>query len=117
MRLAGIELRYLVNYISKKTLDYYVSNIYGINTQSLLFKLHHPEKPDVLLMFSTMGLWTTSKKVEQIESNKLLKRLRNDLLRSKLTKIEQIGAERIAYLTFSGFDKEFIIIEIGRAHV
>jgi len=86
MRLAGIELRYLVNYISKKTLDYYVSNIYGINTKSLLFKLHHPEKPDVLLMFSTMGLWATSKKVEQIETNKLLKRLRSDLLRFKLTK-------------------------------
>lgn len=110
MTLSGIELRYLTNYISKKTLDYYVSNIYGINSKSLLFKLHHPEKPDVLLMFSTMGLWTTSKKVEQIEVNKLLKRLRSDLLRLKLTKIEQIGAERIAYLTFSGFDKEFIII-------
>ena len=110
MTLAGIELRYLTNIISKKTLDYYVSNIYGINSKSLLFKLHHPEKPDVLLMFSTMGLWITSKKVEQIEINKLLKRLRSDLLRLKLTKIEQIGAERIAYLTFSGFDKEFIII-------
>jgi predicted ribosome quality control (RQC) complex YloA/Tae2 family protein len=110
MTLAGIELRYLTNNISKKTIDYYVSNIYGINSKSLLFKLHHPEKPDVLLMFSTMGLWTTSKKVEQIEINKLLKRLRSDLLRLKLTKIEQIGAERIAYLTFSGFDKEFIII-------
>ena len=110
MTLAGIELRYLTNNISKKTTDYYVSNIYGINSKSLLFKLHHPEKPDVLLMFSTMGLWITSKKVEQIEINKLLKRLRSDLLRLKLTKIEQIGAERIAYLTFSGFDKEFIII-------
>src|SRR4030066_177109 len=110
MTLAGIELRYLTNNISKKTLDYYVSNIYGINSKSLLFKLHHPEKPDVLLMFSTMGLWTTSKKIEQIEINKLLKRLRSDLLRLKLTKIEQIGAERIAYLTFSGFEKEFIII-------
>jgi predicted ribosome quality control (RQC) complex YloA/Tae2 family protein len=110
MTLAGIELRYLTNNISKKTLDYYVSNIYGINSKSLLFKLHHPEKPDVLLMFSTMGLWITSKKIEQIEINKLLKRLRSDLLRLKLTKIEQIGAERIAYLTFSGFDKEFIII-------
>lgn len=110
MTLAGIELKYLVNEISKKTLDYYLSNIYGINSKCLLFKLHHPEKPDVLLMFSTMGLWTTSKKVEQIETNKLLKRLRSDLLRLKLTKIEQIGAERIAYLTFSGFDKEFIII-------
>jgi len=85
MTLAGIELRYLIDHISKKTIDYYVSNIYGINSQSLLFKLHHPEKPDVLLMFSTMGLWTTSKKVEQIETNKLLKRLRNDLLRLKLT--------------------------------
>ncbi len=110
MALAGIELRYLIDHISKKTIEYYVSNIYGINSQSLLFKLHHPEKPDVLLMFSTMGLWTTSKKIEQIETNKLLKRLRNDLLRLKLTKIEQIGAERIAYLTFGGFDKEFIII-------
>ena len=110
MTLAGIELRYLIDNISKKTLDYYVSNIYGINSTSLLFKLHHPEKSDVLLMFTTMGLWITSKKVQQIESNKLLKRLRNDLLRLKLTKIEQIGAERISYLTFSGFDKEFILI-------
>ena len=110
MTLAGIELRYLVDHISEKTLGYYVSNIYGINNASILFKLHHPEKPDILLMFSTMGLWITSKKVEQIETNRLLKRLRSDLLRLKLTKIEQKGAERIAYLTFSGFDKEFIII-------
>ena len=110
MTLAGIELRYLINYISKNTFDYYVSNIYGINNNSLLFKLHHPEKPDVLLMFSNMGLWITSMRIEPIETNRLLKRLRNDLLRLKLTKIEQIGAERIAYLTFSDFDKEFILI-------
>jgi predicted ribosome quality control (RQC) complex YloA/Tae2 family protein len=110
MTLAGIELRYLINYISKNTFDYYVSNIYGINNNSLLFKLHHPEKPDVLLMFSNMGLWITSMKIGPIETNRLLKRLRNDLLRLKLTKIEQIGAERIAYLTFGGFDKEFILI-------
>jgi predicted ribosome quality control (RQC) complex YloA/Tae2 family protein len=110
MTLAGIELRYLINYISKNTSDYYVSNIYGINNNSLLFKLHHPEKPDVLLMFSNMGLWITSMKIGPIETNRLLKRLRSDLLRLKLTKIEQIGAERIAYLTFGGFDKEFILI-------
>jgi predicted ribosome quality control (RQC) complex YloA/Tae2 family protein len=110
MTLAGIELRYLINYISKNTFDYYVSNIYGINNNSLLFKLHHPEKPDVLLMFSNMGLWITSMKIGPIETNRLLKRLRNDLLRLKLIKIEQIGAERIAYLTFGGFDKEFILI-------
>ena len=110
MTLSGIELSYLTNSISKISKDYYVSNIYGIDSKSILFKLHHPEKQDILLMFSTIGLWITSNKVEQIETNKMLKRLRNDLIRLKLTKIEQIGAERIVYLTFSGFDKEFILI-------
>lgn len=110
MKLAGIELRFLINEISKKTSDYYVSNIYGINSESLLFKLHHPDKPDILLMFSTLGIWISSVKVDQTEKNKLLKRLRSDLVRLKLTKVEQIEAERIVYLTFSGFDKEFILV-------
>jgi len=39
-----------------------------------------------------------------------LKRLRSDLLRFKIKKIEQIGSERIAYFTFEGFDKEVVII-------
>ncbi|HET6517395.1 MAG TPA: NFACT family protein, partial [Nitrosopumilaceae archaeon] len=108
--LSGIELRYLVNEISKKTSDYYVSNIYGITKNALLFKLHHPENPDVMLMVSTTGIWISSVKIDQIEPNKILKRLRNDLLRLKLTKIKQIDAERIVYLTFSGFDKEYILV-------
>jgi len=108
--LSGIELRYLVNEISKKTSDYYVSNIYGITKNGLLFKLHHPKNPDVMLMVSTSGIWISSVKIDQIEPNKMLKRLRSDLLRLKLSKIEQIGAERIVYLTFSGFDKEFTLV-------
>ena len=42
--------------------------------------------------------------------NKLLRRLRSDLLRSKIEKIEQIGTERIAYLTFSNFENRFVLI-------
>ena len=60
MTLAGIELRYLVNDISERTEDYYLSNIYGITKNSLLFKFHHPEKPDILLMLSTFGIWITN---------------------------------------------------------
>ena len=110
MTLAGIELKYLVNKISEEVQGYYVSNIWGITKDSILFKLHHPDKTDVFMMISTSGLWLTSVKIEPIESNKLLKRLRSDLLRLKIKKIEQIGSERIAYFTFSGFDKEFVII-------
>jgi predicted ribosome quality control (RQC) complex YloA/Tae2 family protein len=72
--------------------------------------MRHPDKPDIMLMLSTMGMWTTSKKIDPIEPNKLLRRLRSDLLRSKIEKVEQIGTERIAYLTFSNFDNRFVLI-------
>jgi len=110
MTLAGIELRYLVNDINKRIDGYYVSNIYGITKDSLLFKFHHPEKPDILLMLSTFGIWITKVKIEQIEPNKLLKHLRNNLLRFKLKEIKQIGTERIVYLILSYFEKEFVVV-------
>ena len=77
MNLAGIELRYLVNRIARRSKGYYVSNIYGITRGSLLFKLHHPEKSDVFVMLSTSGIWITSKKIDPIEPNRMLRRLRN----------------------------------------
>ena len=110
MTVAGIELAYLIKEIGHKIEGCYVSNIYGINRNSLLFKMRHPDKPDIMLMLSTMGMWATSKKIDPIEPNKLLRRLRSDLLRSKIEKVEQIGTERIAYLTFSNFDNRFVLI-------
>jgi len=110
MTLAGIELRYLITEMNKQVKDYYVSNIYGVSRNSILFKLHHAEKPDLLIMFSTFGLWTTGIKINQMEENRLIKRLRNDLLRSKIIEIKQLGSERIVYVTFSGFDQEFILV-------
>ena len=110
MTLAGIELRYLVDTISKQVEGYYVSNIYGITKDSILFKLHHTEKSDIFLMISTMGIWLTSVKIDQIEPNKLQKRLRSDILRLRLKEIKQIGSERIAYFTFEGFGKELVLV-------
>ncbi len=110
MALAGIELRYLVDKISEQVQGYYISNIYGITKDSILFKLHHTEKSDLFMMISTSGVWLTTVKIDQMEPNRLLKRLRSDLLRLKLKKIEQIEAERIAYFTFEGFGKEFVLV-------
>ncbi len=110
MTLSGIELRYLVDKITEQVQDYYISNIYGITKDSILFKLHHTEKSDLFMMISTSGVWLTAVKIDQMEPNRLLKRLRSDLLRLKLKKIKQIGAERIAYFTFEGFGKEFVLI-------
>ena len=84
MALAGIELRYLVDTISEQVQGYYVSNIYGITKDNILFKLHHTEKSDLFMMISKFGVWLTAVKIDQMESNRLLKRLRSDLLRLKL---------------------------------
>ena len=110
MALSGIELRYLVDTITEQVQGYYISNIYGITKDSILFKLHHTEKSDLFMMISTSGVWLTAVKIDQMEPNRLLKRLRSDLLRLKLKKIEQIGAERIAYFTFEGFGKELVLV-------
>ncbi len=110
MALAGIELRYLVDRISEEVRDYYVSNIYGINRDSILFKMHHTEKSDIFMMISTSGIWLTSVRIEQIAENRLQRRLRSDLLRLKLKQIRQIGSERVAYLVFEGFEKEFVLV-------
>ena len=78
MGLAGIELRYLVDNISEQVQGYYISNIYGITKDSILFKLHHTEKSDLFMMISTSGVWLTTVKIDQMEPNRLLKRLSSD---------------------------------------
>ena len=114
MTLAGIELVYLVNDIGEKTSGYYASNIWGINRNSLLFKLHHPTKPDIMLMVSSIGMWITDKKIDSIEPNKMLRRLRSDLLRSKLTKIEQIGTPSEIY---SSPNSSFVANFVGTSNI
>ena len=61
-------------------------------------------------MFSTFGLWLSSSKINPIEENKLQRRLRTDLLRTRLENVKQLGTERIAYLTFEGKDKKFVLV-------
>ena len=61
-------------------------------------------------MVSTFGIWITNTKITNIEPNKLLKRLRIDLIRSKFVRISQIELERIAHLTFHNHGHEIKLI-------
>lgn len=110
MGLAGIELRYLIDAISARTAEYYVSNVYGITRDSILFKLHHPEKPDIFLMITTFGIWITEMRIDQVEPHRMTRRLRSDLLRLRVTGVQQVGTERIAYVRFGGRDGEFVLV-------
>ena len=63
MNLAGIEISYLLRDLAAKNSGYYLSNIYGITRDCLLFKLRHPEKEELALMFSTFGLYSSSESI------------------------------------------------------
>lgn len=106
MELSGIELRYLVNEIKKKIRSgYYVSNVYGITRDSIQLKLHHPTEPDILLIISGKGIWISNSKFDPVEQGGLVNILRNEIMRAKISDIEQFGSERIVVLKFVLDDK------------
>ena len=109
MALAGIELCYLVGRINEAAAGCYVANIYGIDRGTVLFKLRHPERDALHMMVSPAGIWLTGVRVEQAEPNRLLRRLRSDLVRLRVAGVRQDGAERIAYVDFEGFGRSFTL--------
>ncbi len=101
MELSGIELHYLVRKISSTvTSEFYVSNITSITKNSMLFKLHHPIHPDIMLMVSTKGIWITNKKYKQVEETQFAKIISQEIERAKINSVSQPGSERIYFLNF-----------------
>ena len=101
MELSGIELRYLVSEIANRaTGGYYVSSVNAITKSSLLLRMHHPTKADVMLVLSARGIWITKLKFKQVEENSLDAAAQKELERCKLESIEQAGSERVVSLKF-----------------
>jgi predicted ribosome quality control (RQC) complex YloA/Tae2 family protein len=110
MELSGIELHYVVNEIKNIIKEYYISNVNAVTKDSFLFRLHHPNKPDVMLVISTRGIWLTRLKFKQIEENDLINILKAEVERAKIESIEQRGSERIASLKFKHMDGKYRVV-------
>ena len=110
MEMSGIELHYVVNEIKNMVKEYYVSNVNAVTKNSFLFRLHHPNKPDVMLMLSTRGIWITRLKFKQIEENDLINMVKTEVERAKIESIEQRGSERIVAIKFKHMDGKCRIV-------
>ena len=121
MELSGIELHYLVNKISPKVSSgYYVSDISSITKNSILFKLHHPAEPNIMLMVSTKGIWFTNKKYRQVEENQFVKVLSREIERAKISSVSQPGSERIFFLNFvnrANEERKLIVEIFGKGNI
>ncbi|MCP8315490.1 MAG: NFACT family protein, partial [archaeon] len=102
MELSRIEIKHIVRELNEILKGYYISNIYQIDEDTILLKLHHSEKPDKSLMISAgKGLWLTKYTVEREEPLGLASSLRRRIVRAKISGIEQPEGERIAILNLS----------------
>jgi predicted ribosome quality control (RQC) complex YloA/Tae2 family protein len=110
MELSGIELHYVVNEIKNIIKEYYISNVNAVTKDSFLFRLHHPNKPDVMLVISTRGIWLTRLKFKQIEENDLINILKAEVERAKIESIEQRGSERIVSIKFKHMDGKYRVV-------
>ena len=110
MELSGIELHYVVNEIKNIIKEYYISNVNAVTKDSFLFRLHHPNKPDVMLVISTRGIWLTRLKFKQIEENDLINIVKAEVERAKIESIEQRGSERIVSIKFKHMDGKYRVV-------
>jgi len=102
LELSRIEIKHIVRELNEILKGYYISNIYQIDEDTILLKLHHSEKPDKSLMISAgKGLWLTKYTVEREEPLGLASSLRRRIVRAKISGIEQPEGERIAILNLS----------------
>ncbi len=102
LELSSIELKHIVKKLNKILTEYYVSNLYQIDKDTILLKLHHGEKPEKRLALSAgKGLWLSRYLVEPKEPSGITPTLRRNLVRAKVSRIEQPGGERIVILNLS----------------
>ncbi|MDD9808847.1 MAG: ribosome rescue protein RqcH [Thaumarchaeota archaeon] len=102
MALAGIEVRYLAARMDALARGHYVAAVHGVDRETVLLKMHHPERDDALLAVSTRGAWPTSSRVQATGTNPMVRRLRDSIGRMRLEGVSQPGEERIVTLEFGG---------------
>jgi predicted ribosome quality control (RQC) complex YloA/Tae2 family protein len=111
LELSSIEIGLIVKNLNGTIPDYFVSNVYSINADSILFKLHHSEKTDQWLIISARrGLWLTKQTFEQKTASGLVSTLRKELNRAKIISLEQPKAERIVIIIFKRNDDHLKLI-------
>ncbi len=111
MELSSIEIKHIVKKLNEVLTGYYISNVYQINENTILLKLHHSEKPEKNLVISAgKGLWLTRYMIEREESLGIAASLRRRIVRAKIIGIEQPEGERIAILNLSSSEGFFKLI-------
>ncbi|MCX8191283.1 MAG: NFACT family protein, partial [Nitrososphaerales archaeon] len=117
--LSGIEIRYMVKGIKERlNLDdpitkrpYYVNNVYSVDDESIMLRLHHSERAEERLVISpSMGLWLTDYDLVMRESRGIVTSLRSKINRCRVVGIEQPDYERIVIIHLTSDQNTFKLV-------
>ena len=79
---------------------YYVNNVYLVNSNTVLVRFHHSEKPDIRIVLSAVkGVWLTKYELPK-KSSGIASKLRREINRAKIKNITHPRGERIVIIEF-----------------
>ena len=112
VELSGLEVLELTKETDLTLRGSYVNNIYSLGRAQLL-RFRRPGGEDALLVASPdHGVWVSAKASERMETSEFTSKLRAELERAKLTKVEQLQLDRIFVLSFEGKDARSMVVEL-----
>jgi predicted ribosome quality control (RQC) complex YloA/Tae2 family protein len=96
--MSGIELKHVTAKLNNTLAGYYVNNVYLLNSNDVLIRLHHSEKREArLILSSTKGLWLSRYEVPRT-SGGIASKLRKEISRRRIRMITQPNCERISVI-------------------
>lgn len=105
LELSGIELGIIVRELNESLSSYYVGNVYPIDENTIVFRLHHSLRPEQRLVVSAgRGIWTTKYDLATERPSGLVSRMRKELVRGRLVRVEQPDTERIVFIDFEAMN-------------
>jgi len=112
VELSGLEVLELTKETDLTLRGSYVNNIYSLGRAQLL-RFRKPGGEDALLVASpSHGVWVSAKASERMETSEFTSKLRAELERAKLTKVEQVQLDRIFVLSFEGKSDKKMVVEL-----
>ena len=111
MELASIELTAITHSLNDLLQKYYVSNVYRIDAETILLRLHHSDLGDRRLVLSSgRGIWITKFNLDTESVKGIIPILRRKLTKGRFDGAEQPAGERVILLKFETFEGTFKLV-------
>lgn len=109
--LSGLELEVLGGKLDTLLRNYYINNVYSFGAGVYVFRFHHSEWGDRLLVVDEgLGFWLSEGRPAEGQRSEFLTKLRREIIRARLERVKTIKGERLAILEMRKDDHPITLV-------